>query len=319
MPEGVQAGDRCVTRDLVDVHAELGEVSDQHRDVARVLIRPVEVAAHVDVRLLGQHVVQRADERVLLQLARGALIDRLLPLLDPAGEDVRLVVGGQVDRLVHREIVVVDLLAVVLVAALLVRHAGRAHDQRRDRVAVLGREEVVGVAVAVLTALVVEHLLQRRTDLVLDEVQREVRDLVQHRVLVGREEVPAVLLVGVDVEDARVLVHLAHEDAVLPLVARAEVAIGIERPRRDPDDVVAAVGVAHQHQEDVERVEPARVRTVGAGDQLVHLARDRLAGGGLVAMRGRGDPAEGRPVVHRGEAVRFADGCVPRTLKEESM
>jgi hypothetical protein len=116
----------------------------------------------------------RADLGVVLHLAARALVNGLWPLPYPLGHQARLLGGDGVHRLVHRQEVVVHLLAVVLVVPLLVRHPGRAHQERRDGVAVLGDEEVVRVVVAVLRRLVVEPVLDARSDHVVDHVERKV-------------------------------------------------------------------------------------------------------------------------------------------------
>ena len=260
-----------------------------------MLVGLEEVAADVVVGLLLDRVVQRADELVLLQLAVRALPDGLGPLLDPARRHADLVLDRRLDRRVDREVVVIDLLGVGLAGALLVGHAGRAHDQGGHGVAVLRGEEVVLAVVAERDRLRVELALQRRADPVLDEVEREVRDLVVDRVLVGREEVPARGLVGVDEEDARVVVHLRDEDRVLLLVLRPEVTVRVKAPGRGAGDAVAAVRVADGLQEVVHELQTALVLAVRARHQLVDLARDRLRRGGLAAVRCGRDPGEGRP------------------------
>ena len=77
--------------------------------------------------LLLDVIVQRADQRVLLELAVLALLDGFAPLRDPLGEDAELAVRRDVDRRVDGEVVVVDLARIDVRVALLVRHAGRAH------------------------------------------------------------------------------------------------------------------------------------------------------------------------------------------------
>ncbi len=273
------------------------EQFDDVGGVARVVLGLEEVAADPDVRLLVDRFVQGADQDVFLQFAVGALFGGLLPLPDPAFDQRVLVLGDDVDRLVHRQVVVVDLLAVVFAAALLVGHPGGAEQQRGHGVAVLGGEEVVRVVVAVLQALVVEARLQRRTDQVLDLVQGEVGDLVVDRVLVGWEEVPGRLLMGVDEEEARVFEDGVQRGEVDVLRLVHQVAVGVERPGGRAGVVVAAVGVPGRVDEDVQRPQAHRVRAVGPGRQLVEHPHRCLAPRGLVAMRGLGDPGQSRPVV----------------------
>ncbi len=284
------------------MHALVAHVLDQGRRVALVLVGPEEVAAHVIGGLLLHRLGQRAHELVRLQVAGRALPDGVRPLLDPALEHRRLVAGGDVDRRVDRQVVLVDLLGVDLARALLERHAGGAREQRRHGVPVLGHEQVVGVVVEVGDALVVERLADRRPDQVADEVDREVGDLVVDGVLVGREEVAVARLVGVDVEDAGVLLEQRQERAVLDLVLRAEVAVVVERPRARARDRVAPVRVAHRQQEVVHVLQAPRVPAVRPGRQLVEVARDRLAGRRLGAVRRGGDPRQRGPRAGGGKA-----------------
>jgi len=172
-----------------------------------------------------------------------------------------------------------------------------------DRVAVLRDEEVVGVVVAVLRALVVERLLNAGTDHALDQVEGEVRDLVQRRVLVGREEVARRLLVRVDEEEARVLGGRTHQGLVLGHLDRAAVAVRVEAPRRGADIVVAIVGGGDGLDEDIQARQPPDVVAVSARGQLVELLDGCLAAGGLVAVGSAGDPGEPGPAVHLRERL----------------
>ena len=109
--------------EAVDVHARPLQVLDRRGDVARVSVRQEVVAAHARVRVLvavrladvEQVDRLRAHLRVVLELAARALVDGLLPLLDPVRHQPGLLGCDRVHRLVDREVVVVDLLAVVLV------------------------------------------------------------------------------------------------------------------------------------------------------------------------------------------------------------
>ena len=282
----------------VDVHARGRQLVQHPRGVAAALPGREVVAAHLRVGLDEHLRVQRADQLVRLQQALVALLARLAPLLHPAGEDLHLLIGRDVLRRVHRQVVVVDLLAVVLARPLLVGHAGRAVQQRRDAVAVDRGEQVVDVVVLVGDRLVVEHPLQHRTDVVLDEVDRELRDLVVDGVLVGREEVPVGLLVGVDHEHARVLHDRRREAVVLHVHARAAVAVGVKAPRRGALVEVTAIRVGGRDDERRQVVQTARVGAVQPRRHLVEQAHRRLAGRRLVAVRRGGDPREGRPVAH---------------------
>ena len=136
-------------------------------------------------------------------------------------------------------------------------------------------------------------------------------------VLVGREEVrPAALLMGVDEEHARVLVHERHEEAVLLLVLRPEVAVGVKAPGRRARDRVMAVRVADRHQEHVQDLHAVSVLAVGPREQLVDLARERLARGGLVAVRRGRAPREGGPRAGGVKTVLRGDGALTHAAPE---
>ena len=294
-------GDRLV--ELVDVDADDLELLDRRRYVAGMSPRQEVVAADVHVRVLVDRALadlvlvdcRRADLGVVLHLAALSLVDRFGPLLDPVGHQARLPGRDGVHGRVHRQVVVVDLLAVILVVALLVGHAGAAHDQRGNRVAVLGDEEVVGVVVAVLGALVVERLLDAGTDHVLDQGEGEMRDLVQCRVLLGREEVARRLLVRVDEEETGVLGDRAHQGFVLRHLDGAAVAVRVEAPCGAADVVVTIVRSGDRLDEDVQLAQPPDVATVRARGQLVELLDGCLAAGGLVPVGSAGDPGEPGP------------------------
>ena len=282
---------------------------EQGGGVALVAVGPEEVAADVVRRLLLQRLGERAHQLVRLEVALLALAHGLRPLLHPARQDRGLALGGDVDRRVDRQVVLVDLLAVDLARALLERHAGGAREQRRHGVPVLRDEQVVGLEVEVVDRLVVERLPQGRADDLADEVHAEVGDLVVDGILVGREEVAVAGLVGVDEEDARVLLEDRQEGAVLDLVLGAEVAVVVERPGARALDRVTAVRVAHRQQEEVHVAQAHGVPAVGAGRELVHVAGDRLARGRLGAVRGGGDPGRRRARAHRARGRRPRRRC----------